>query len=70
MTLAAQALGIGSVWLGTWPQMERVERQCQLFMLPEYIIPHSILAFGYPAMDANLTPKDSWEPDRVHYEEW
>ena len=70
MTLAAQALGIGSVWLGTWPQMERVERQRQIFALPEHIVPHSILAFGYPAMDANLTPKDSWEPNRVHYEEW
>lgn len=70
MTLAAQALGIGSVWLGTWPQMDRVERQRQLFALPEHIIPHSILAFGYPTMDANLMPKDSWEPSRVHYEEW
>ncbi len=70
MTLAAQALGIGSVWLGTWPQMERVERQRRLFALPEHITPHSILAFGYPAMDADLAPKDSWEPDRVHYEEW
>lgn len=70
MTLAAQALGIGSVWLGTWPQMERVERQRQLFALPEHIIPHSILAFGYPATSANLKPKDSWEPNRVHYEEW
>lgn len=59
MTLAAQALGIGSVWLGIWPQMERVERQSRLFALPKHIIPHSILAFGYPAMDANLTPKDS-----------
>ena len=27
MTLVAQTLGIGSVWLGTWLQMERVERQ-------------------------------------------
>ena len=48
MALAAHALGIGSVWLGTWPQMERVDRQRALFQLPDTVIPHSILAFGYP----------------------
>lgn len=29
--LCAHALGIGSVWLGTWPQMDRVQRQRELF---------------------------------------
>lgn len=48
MILAAQALGIGSVWLGTWPQMERVDAQRALFDLPDTVIPHSIIAFGYP----------------------
>lgn len=48
MVLAAQALGIGSVWLGTWPQMERVDAQRKLFSLPEHLVPHSILALGYP----------------------
>ena len=69
MTLAAHALGIGSVWLGTWPQMERVEKQQALFDLPEKIVPHSILAFGYPAKE-NLTERDLFEADRVHYEKW
>ena len=49
MVLAAHALGIGSVWLGTWPQTERVEALRALFDLPETAVPHSILAFGYPA---------------------
>lgn len=71
MTLAAQALGIGSVWLGTWPQMERVERQRRLFNLPEEIVPHSVLAFGYPDPQAD-PPQErmEWEEDRVHYERW
>ena len=29
--LAAQELGLGAVWLGTWPQMDRVEAQQKLF---------------------------------------
>ena len=48
MILAANALGIGSVWLGTWPQMDRVRAQSALFDLPETQVPHSIIAFGYP----------------------
>ncbi len=69
MTLAAHALGIGSVWLGTWPQMDRVEKQRALFGLPKEIVPHSILAFGYPAEPDN-TERDLFEADRVHYETW
>ena len=43
MILCAHALGIGSVWLGTWLQMERVAAQAELFELPEYIIPTPLL---------------------------
>jgi len=68
MLLAAHALGIGSVWLGTYPQMDRVNRQKELFHLPEKIVPHSILAFGYPAEEK--TGKGFYEEDRVHFEKW
>jgi nitroreductase len=69
MTIAAQELGIGSVWLGTYPQMERVEKQRALFGLPETIVPHSILAFGYPEAPEQ-EERDLYEPDRVHFEKW
>lgn len=69
MILAAHALGIGSVWLGTWPQMNRVEKQAELFGLPETQIPHSIIAFGYPAAPSTKE-KLLFEEDRVHYEKW
>ena len=69
MTLAAHALGLGSVWLGTWPVKDRVRKQAQLFDLPVTMIPHSILAFGYPA-DDDFEERDQLEPDKVHYEKW
>ena len=69
MILAASALGIGSVWLGTWPQMDRVKQQAELFNLPSSQIPHSIIAFGYPAA-SDHKEKLIWEPDRIHYEKW
>ena len=72
MVLAAHALGIGSVWLGTWPQMERVEAQRKLFALPEHLVPHSILALGYEDGEAggNLRPPKKEEPwtDFVRFE--
>lgn len=69
MILAANAMGIGSVWLGTWPQMNRVKAQAELFGLPETQIPHSIIAFCYPKEESNKE-KLIWEENRVHYEMW
>lgn len=74
MILAAHALDIGSVWLGTYPQMDRVEAQRKLLGLPDTVIPHSILAFGYP--DGGQEPafhnteKGQYEPDRIHWDKW
>ncbi len=69
MALCAHGLGIGCVWLGTWPQMERVKKQTELFGLPEYVIPHSVLAFGYPA--ENPAPHENvYDESRVHFEKW
>ncbi len=69
MILAAKAMGIGSVWLGTWPQMERVQALSEAFRLPKTVVPHSLIAFGYPA--APETAREArWEEDRVHYDKW
>lgn len=70
MILAATELGIGSVWLGTWPQEEKIRGQQALFRLPDTLIPHSIIAFGYPAEDPDKSAKPEWEPALVHYEKW
>ena len=68
MILAAHALGIGSVWLGTWPQSERVDALRALFDLPESAVPHSILAFGYAADEGEN--RGFYEPDRIHWDRW
>ncbi len=68
MTLAAEELGLGSVWLGVWPVEERVNNQAKLFNLPEKIVPHSILVFGYPDDEVSKKKtKKIWEEGRVHY---
>lgn len=72
LILAAYSLGIGSVWLGTYPQMDRVERQRQLFSLPDNIIPHSIIALGYPEDENELLKgsRSGYEESQVHFEKW
>jgi nitroreductase len=67
--LAAEALGLGSVWLGTYPQIERVAAQQQCFGLPEHIVPHSLIAIGYPDTSEPQRPKKPI-PDCIHYEKW
>ncbi|MCD7839413.1 MAG: nitroreductase family protein [Erysipelotrichaceae bacterium] len=72
MILAATDLGIGSVWLGTYPQMDRVNNLKELFNLPENIVPHSIISFGYPEDElfSNKDPEDRFDETCVHYDKW
>lgn len=72
MAIAAEAMGIGCVWLGTWPQQEKVDAQTTLFSLPDHIRPHSILAFGYAASEQPRpqVKRPEWDGDRVHFEKW
>jgi nitroreductase len=69
IVLAAEALGLGSVWLGVYPQMERVTNQQTCFGLPEHIVPHSLIAIGYPDASEPQRPRKP-VPDCIHYEKW
>lgn len=70
MLLAAHELGIGAVWLGTYPQEEKVMAQVANFNLPDNIVPHSILAFGYPTEGEAFPERDLYDESRVHYDQW
>ena len=70
MILAAADLGIGSVWLGIWPQQDKVDIQKNYFNLPDDVVPHSIIAFGYPDEDKSGIPHKDYEEDRVHRNGW
>ncbi len=69
MILAAHDLGVGSVWLGTWPDENNIRRHQENLGLPETIIPHSLIAFGYPE-EPNTTERDLYEAEKVHYNGW
>lgn len=68
--LAANALGIGSVWLGTYPQLERVNEIKSILNFPENIVPLAVISLGYPASDKTTEPRCLYEPEKVHFEKW
>jgi nitroreductase len=68
MLLEAVSLGLGSVWLGVYPEEDRVLFLRRYFKLPENIIPLAILPLGFPAQE--LAPADRYNEARVHFEIW
>jgi len=66
--LAAHARGLGAVWLGIYPQEQRIEGLRKLLNLPESIIPLSLISLGYPA--TSKPREDRYILARVHRNQW
>lgn len=68
MLLAAHSFGVGAVWTGVYPVAERVKALQKLFALPPHIVPLNVIPMGYP--DGATSPKDKWNPEKIHREKW
>ena len=68
LLLAAHARGLGAVWLGIYPRMDRVTGLRKLLGLPEHVIPLALVAIGHPA--EHLPPADRYDATRVHRNRW
>ncbi len=66
--VAANALGIGSVWLGVYPKEELMGKTRDLLEIPEEITPFSFVALGHPS--EKKEPSERFSPDRVHHNRW
>lgn len=66
--VAIHALGLGAVWLGFWPKMERVDPLKLALGLPEAVEPFAVLAVGYPA--ESKPPADRYAREHVHRDRW
>ena len=56
--IAAESLGIGSCYIGDI--LERYEIHREMFALPKYVLPVTLICFGYPTpgqADRKLTPR-------------
>ncbi len=66
--LACEALGLGAVWLGVYPHMDRYEGVKKVLNIPENVYPLSIVSIGYP--DEEKPMPDRYDESRIHYERW
>ncbi len=68
LLLAAHAMGLGAVWTGLYPDVERVGLLRELLGLPDHIVPLCIVPVGYPAEQPAV--KDKYKAERIHRNEW
>lgn len=66
MLLQIAAEGLGGVWLGFYPDEERVSKAKAYFTLPEHIVPFSVIACGYSEQPNQFV--DRYDAAKVHYE--
>ena len=64
--LAAQALGLGGVWLGIAPEADRMAGVAEILPLPEGLAAFAVVPLGYPEAEGGERP-DRYRPERVHY---
>ena len=66
--LAANALGLGAVWTGLFPDENRAASVAKVLKLPQTFIPLCTILIGHPA--EHPQPKDKWKPENVSYNEF
>ena len=66
--LAAEGMGLGSVWTGLYPAKGRVAIVKEILNLPDYIMPLNVLPLGYASTEE--LPKNKYNPANVHWNNW
>lgn len=66
--LAAHAIGLGAVWIGIYPEQDRMKYISRMFNLPKNIKPMAVISIGYPAEKKG--PADRFIDTNVHWEKW
>lgn len=65
LLLAAHAQGLGAVWTGVYPVMERTAEVANILNCPSNIIPVAVVRVGYPGESPE--PKDKFKEENISY---
>lgn len=66
--LAAESIGLGTVWTAVYPGPDRIKPVVETLGLPANIIPLAFIPVGKPAgVDQ---PKDKFDKERIHWNHW
>ena len=64
----SEALGLGAVWTGVYPNPELAGPLGEFLGLPENVKPLCAIPIGHH--DGTTQPKDKWKPENIHYGKW
>ena len=68
LLLAVHGLGLGAVWLGIHPRVERIKKISELMKLPDNVIPVAGIAIGHPGEVKEARTR--YREESVHWEKW
>lgn len=68
MLLQVTEMGLGSVWVGIYPDKNRVEKTKELLDLPGNIVPVAVLPIGVPGEIKPATNR--YDKKMIHVEKW
>ena len=69
--LQGKDLGLGTIWIGTYPHKERVDFLKNYLNIDEPFIPFAMVGVGYPK-DSNIFKFDEnrFDDERIHIGKW
>ncbi len=68
MLLEAVTLGLGGVWLGVYPEQDRMDAITKMFDLPANLLPVCMVSIGHPR--TKQLPRLKFDPAKIHYEKY
>ncbi len=66
--IAATSIGLGSVWIGVYPQKSNVEQLKNILNIPEYVTPLGLVYVGYSAEEKEARTR--YDEKRVYWQEY
>jgi nitroreductase len=66
--LAAEAKGLGAVWIGIHPVEAKVDTVRKILSIPDSVTPLNIISIGHPA--GKEKPKNKFDSKNIHWEKW
>lgn len=66
--LAAQAMGLGGVWIGIYQSDEHQAKVREILELPRNLAVHCLIAVGYPA--EHRPARSHYDPSSVHWDRY
>jgi nitroreductase len=66
--IEACELGLGAVWVGLYPNEQRMSAFRKLLVMPDQVTPLSLIPVGYPA--EHKPPSERYDMTKIHYNRW